>query len=243
MADKILSICIVTLNDKENLVKTLENIEYSQDINIVIQDGGSSYDVMGVMNRYQHLTSMISFAQESDKGIYDAMNKAVCRCETDFVMFLNCGDCIAGGMQELLLLALKNTDSRFSCVKFLADVCGEGIKVERATRMYFFRRMLNHQSIIYRKEVFDELGFDEKLNIVGDLKHFLEARLSDRISYIDIVLIKYMNGGVASNSRGIRQNWIERSSVWHWNINRLQKIIILFGVVIRFLLYFSYIKR
>ncbi|MDB2397525.1 hypothetical protein N9W03_07075, partial [Planktomarina temperata] len=216
---------------------------FSDDINIVIQDGGSAYDVSEVISQYPHLKAMISFTQESDKGIYDAMNKAVSRCKTDFVMFLNCGDCLAGGMQEVLLLALKNIDSQFGCVKFLADVCGEGITIERATRTYFFRRMLNHQSIIYRKEIFEDVGFDENLNIVGDLKHFLEAKLSDSVSYIDIVLIKYMNGGVASNSRGIRQNWIERSSAWRWNIKKSQKIIILLGVVIRFLLYFSFVKR
>lgn len=243
MTDKILSICIVTLNDKDNLIKTLDSIEFSKDINLVIQDGVSTYDVQGVIDQYPHLASMISLAQEVDKGIYDAMNKAVLRCESDFLMFLNCGDCIADGMQELLALSLKKIDHNVACVKFLADVRDEGIKIERASSLYFFRRMLNHQSIIYRKKVFNEFTFDESFKIAADLKHFLEARLGERVSYIDLVLIKYMNGGVASGSQGIMRNWIERSTAWNWNIDRKQKLIILIGVTIRFILYVTYIKR
>ena len=240
---KKLSICIVTLDDRENLIKTLSSVEFSEEIEIIIQDGGSSYDVLNETKRFKSLEPIISFKSQKDRGIYDAMNKAVKRCNSNFVIFLNCGDCIAESMQQTLLNVLDKVDARFNCIKFLAHVRGEGINIERSSQMYFFRRMLNHQSIIYRKSIFSDIIFDPKMKIAGDLRHFLEANLHEKIGYIDLVLIDYLNGGAASNLKGIRQNWVDRSSSWRWRITLSQKLIIMFGVLIRFSLYITGIKK
>ena len=45
---KIKSISVIGLNDKDNLIKTLKSIQYSPDIEIIIQDGKSSYDIIKV---------------------------------------------------------------------------------------------------------------------------------------------------------------------------------------------------
>ena len=243
MPNKKLSICIVTLNDRENLIATLKSIEFSTEIEIIIQDGVSSYDIEEVLKQFDNIFNVIKFHQEIDVGIYDAMNKAVERSSADFLMFLNCGDRIASGMQSTLLNLLSKVDPKIHCIKFLADVSGEGIKAERASKLYFFRRMLNHQSIVYRKTSFSRIKYDPRLKIAGDLKHFLEAGLLKKIGYIDLVLIEYMNGGAAANDKGIRQNWIDRSTCWKWRIDLIQKMILMFAVVLRFFMYALRIKK
>lgn len=237
-----LSICIVTLNDRENLIKTLNSISYSHEIEIIIQDGGSKYDIQSVISEFKDILPLIRFKQEKDCGIYDAMNKAIERCRGRYIQFLNCGDCIAENAQELLLCALSNVGEGFLCVKFLANVRNEGINIERANPFYFSRKMLNHQSMIYDYKCFQKVRFDPHLKIIGDLRHCLEADLIRRICYVDFVLIEYLNGGAASVKKGIRQNWAERSKSWNWRIPIYQKLILMALVLIRYLCHYLRIK-
>lgn len=238
-----LSICIVTLNDRVNLTSTLNSLDYSPNIEIIIQDGGSDYDLNEVIADFPAIASLIKLEVKRDFGIYDAMNKAVARCSGDFVIFLNCGDSLATGMQDLLLDILTRIPSEIRCVKFLAFVNGEGVNVERASCFYFFRRMLNHQSLVYRRTVFSEVCFDTSLRIVGDLKHFLEANLSHYILYIDLILIDYLNGGTAAISSGIRQNWKERAYSWSWRTSLCQRVVLMLGVLLRYFLHFTKLKK
>jgi glycosyltransferase involved in cell wall biosynthesis len=242
MKKPFLSICVVTLNDRENLIRTLHSIEPSNEIEVIIQDGKSDYDVIQVLEQFPLLYASIKVKIENDIGIYDAMNRAAARSIGDFVMFLNCGDRIEKKMQPILLASLKRLNTKFNCVKFLANVSGEGIRIERASKLYFFKHMLNHQSIIYRRSVLSAYKFDSNLKITADLKHFLESGLMGSIAYVDLVLIDYMNGGLAAINTGIRQNWKERSKSWQWNIGILQRVILMLAVFIRYFLFIFRLK-
>jgi hypothetical protein len=103
--------------------------------------------------------------------------------------------------------------------------------------------MLNHQSLIYRRQLFADHQFDPFLKITADLKHFLEAELSDSISYVDLVLIEYLNGGAAAIQSGIKQNWRERATSWRWQTSKSQRLILMLGVIIRYSLYLTRIKK
>jgi glycosyltransferase involved in cell wall biosynthesis len=243
MTNKLLSICIVTLNDKDNLIKTLKSIQYSPDIEIIIQDGKSSYDIIKVLEQFENLSDIIRIQIDKDTGIYDAMNKAVERSNGKYVMFLNCGDLLARNTHNVMIEVLSKLDERFKCVKFFADVAGVGINIERASNLYFFKHMLNHQSIIYRREVFIHHKYDSNMKIAADLKHFLESDLLNNIAYMDLVLIEYMNGGAAAIKSGIKQNWKERSTSWRWNISIYQRCILMIAVIVRYFLYFFRLKK
>ena len=242
IAKKRLSICIVTFNDRDNLIKTLSSIEFSTELEIIIQDGKSNYNVREILKQFINIKPLIKLARESDEGIYDAMNKAVKRSTGEFVMFLNCGDRLANSIQPILLELLPKVDKSLECVKFLADVEGEGIRLERASKFFFFRKMLNHQSIVYRRTCFFSTRYDPKMQIAGDLKHFLEANLLEKIGYVDLVLINYLNGGAAAKKKGIRQNWSDRASAWKWDIKLSLKCILMLAVIIRYFLYIFRIK-
>ena len=93
------SIITVCYNAADVIAATIESV-LSQDFSdyeYVIQDGNSTDDTPKIAASYKEQFDKkgIKFVcnREADKGIYDAMNKAVVSSEGDYINFMNAGDC------------------------------------------------------------------------------------------------------------------------------------------------------
>jgi len=64
--------------------QTYTNIEY------MIIDGGSTDGTINIINKYSNKISY--WISENDKGIYDAMNKAINIASGEWIIFINAGD-------------------------------------------------------------------------------------------------------------------------------------------------------
>ena len=85
------SIITVTFNDAENLQKTIKSVikqKYQKEF--IIIDGNSKDYSKLVIKKYQSNIDKVII--ENDKGLYDAMNKAVSIASNDWLIFLNAGD-------------------------------------------------------------------------------------------------------------------------------------------------------
>ena len=67
--------------------QTYNNIEY------LIIDGGSKDDTLAIIKKYE--SNISKWISEPDKGIYDAMNKAIKMATGEWINFMNAGDCFA----------------------------------------------------------------------------------------------------------------------------------------------------
>ena len=72
--------------------KSVETLSYP-DIEYVIVDGASDDDTLNVIKK--HEGKIDQWVSEPDRGIYDAMNKAVKMAKGDWVIFMNAGDVFA----------------------------------------------------------------------------------------------------------------------------------------------------
>lgn len=95
------TIATVTYNPGQLLERTIKSVE-EQDwpfVQHVIVDGNSQDATLERVHHYQERNSVaavpheITCLSEPDKGLYDAMNKAIHLAKGDYILFLNAGDC------------------------------------------------------------------------------------------------------------------------------------------------------
>ncbi|MBQ9665454.1 MAG: glycosyltransferase [Bacteroidaceae bacterium] len=84
-----ISIITVTYNAEATIERTLQSVaeQTYTDIEHIVMDGASKDKTVEIAQRYN--TIVVS---EPDKGLYDAMNKALKLATGDFLCFLNAGD-------------------------------------------------------------------------------------------------------------------------------------------------------
>jgi glycosyltransferase involved in cell wall biosynthesis len=145
-------------------------------------DGGSKDGTCEIIKRYSERISM--FVSESDKGIYDAMNKGIRLAHGQWLLFMNSGD------------LFHNTDffSRIFCTDEILDqyaiIYGNTlvkhtdtileIPYKKITPNFFFLNTICHQSVFFNKTVFEKIG-----------NYRLDYRIiSDRVLLYQIALSK-----------------------------------------------------
>lgn len=86
------SIITVTYNAGKVLEDTIQSIvtQTYKNIEYIIVDGASTDDTLQIIDKYrEHIHTVVC---EPDKGLYDAMNKAMRLATGDYLCFLNAGD-------------------------------------------------------------------------------------------------------------------------------------------------------
>ena len=89
------SIITVTYNAEKVLEDTIQSVisQTYHHVEYIIVDGASKDGTLSIIDRYRsRITTVVS---EPDKGLYDAMNKAISLASGDYLCFLNAGDCTA----------------------------------------------------------------------------------------------------------------------------------------------------
>ena len=94
------SILTCTYNAGSVLQRTLDSILNQTWVQIehIIVDGASKDNTMALVNAYRQRNTEedtqhdIVVSSETDRGLYDAMNKALKKATGDYVVFLNAGD-------------------------------------------------------------------------------------------------------------------------------------------------------
>ncbi|MEI6787897.1 MAG: glycosyltransferase family 2 protein [bacterium] len=106
----ILTIITVVRNGAATLDACIQSVIAHQapSVEYVVIDGGSTDGTVDLLRRYD---DQIAFwSSEPDKGIYDAMNKGVCRAAGDWILFLGSDDTLAVDLAAILpLLQDKQT--------------------------------------------------------------------------------------------------------------------------------------
>lgn len=105
----LFSIITVTYNAAQVLAPTLKSVKEQtfHDFEYLVIDGASTDDTLQLVNQADIIGTVLS--SEPDKGLYDAMNKALDKAQGQYLIFLNAGDTFATA-QTLERIALKTKD-------------------------------------------------------------------------------------------------------------------------------------
>jgi len=92
MERELITIVTIVFNDVESLEQTVLSVIHQTYPNIeyIVIDGGSTDGSLEILKKYNNYISKLII--EKDKGIYDAMNKAVEKSDGEWINFLNAGD-------------------------------------------------------------------------------------------------------------------------------------------------------
>lgn len=210
------SIVTCSYNSAATIADTLTSVDRQRwcDIEHIIVDGGSSDATLDILRRFQRPKR--SWSSEPDRGIYDAMNKGLCRATGDYVMFLNSDDLFADD-DALGRIAKRARESDADCL--FADT--QFVRTDGRTlhpRLYSARRfkpwwlrvgvMPPHPSMAIRREALLNLGgFNPDFRIAGDFDLVARAILQKHLTwtYVPAVTTLFRVGGASTES-------------WHSNV-------------------------
>jgi glycosyltransferase involved in cell wall biosynthesis len=192
--DKV-SIIIVTYNavaDLQICLDSIRNQSYSA-LEVVVVDGESQDGTIEILKKNDDLITR--WISEKDKGIYDAMNKALKLITGKWVYFLGADDTLLPGFSEALqVLKEKNTIYYGSVLKEKKKYLGFLNPYQQA------KIGICHQAMIYPKEVFERYSFDVKYHISAD--HHLNMKCwadpDIKIEFADYIIANFNHTGVSS---------------------------------------------
>tara|TARA_Y100000992_G_scaffold301520_1_gene272628 strand:- start:788 stop:1501 length:714 start_codon:yes stop_codon:yes gene_type:complete len=166
----MISIVTVVYNNRDGLKKTLKSLKklQSDKFEHVLIDGGSKDGTLDIIKKYDFANKV--FLSESDRGLYDAMNKGLSLANGDYVIFLNSGDTVTNDFFEISELLYKEKfDYYYSGVIF------EGKKINYHMPKYnhgdeYLQKMpFPHPGLFVKKTIFNEIGnFDIKKKRTAD---------------------------------------------------------------------------
>lgn len=216
-ADIKISIITINLNNASGLEQTLNSIFTQRDVSFnniesIVIDGGSKDSSKDVIENY--VDKIAVHISETDRGVYDAMNKGIRYARGTYLWFLNSGDYLYD--QYSLYKFIKATDLTDSYDLIYSDIylSTQNKLTKRAQPpdipfAYLVNRMINHQSYILKRKFFlEEDNFRLDYKIISDWIFLFELLKTHNISIhkIKLPLVVYDNNGISITSGSL---WLD----------------------------------
>jgi glycosyltransferase involved in cell wall biosynthesis len=212
-----ISLLTVSFNSASTIKDTIESIR-SQDyknIEYIVVDGNSKDGTVEIITSYDSFIS--KWISEPDKGIYDAMNKAIQMATGDVVGILNSDDFYFND-QIISQIANAFEDSSVDIV-FGDLIFVNPANLSKVVRKYSsanwhpdrFARgfMPAHPTVFIRRKYYEQFGlFKTDYKIAADYELLIRFLYVHKLKYkyLPITMVKMRRGGVSS--RNWKSNFI-----------------------------------
>lgn len=234
------SIITVVYNNQDTIKDAIESVlnQTYKNIEYIIIDGASTDRTVEIIKSYED--KIDKFISESDKGIYDAMNKGIKLATGDIIGILNSDDFYASN--DIIEKAVrefqeKKVDSVYGDLVY-TDAKNTN-KVIRYWKSKSYKRGLfqkgwhpAHPTFFVKKEVYDKYGlFNFDFKIAADYELMLRFLEKYQISssYIPEIFVKMRLGGESNQSiKNVIKANIESYNAWKVNgldINPFQMLL------------------
>jgi glycosyltransferase involved in cell wall biosynthesis len=159
----LFSVIVPTLNVESAIRSCLESIagQTFADYQVVLVDGGSTDKTLEVVATFRTtLGPRLLLQAGADDGVYDAMNRGVGLAAGEWLLFLGADDILHGPDTLENVAALLRAGSRADLVygDVLLRGTGERYGGEFDVDRLLLEKNLCHQSVFYRRELFEKLG-------------------------------------------------------------------------------------
>ncbi|MDC3048701.1 hypothetical protein OA162_03215 [Synechococcus sp. AH-736-A19] len=210
----MLTIVTTTKDNITDLKATASSIYHQSDKSFswLIYDGStkcSNDEYEPFLNRSNREGIDSSFEHAIDGGVYAAMNSAIKFVNTEYVLFLNCGDMLynRNSVKDLLKILEQSSPDVYHTSNVYVDttynlhlqkgshseemrtILKDGIKP-------YYPLMVCQQAIVYKTSVLREHPLDTTIKIAADHSHFLNLLEKNfSLYYGNVPLSIYFGGG------------------------------------------------
>lgn len=205
------SIITATYNSAATIHDTLESLNKQSYDNIeyIIIDGASSDNTLEVIKQQcPRVTTIIS---ESDKGIYDALNKGIKAATGDIVGYLHSDDLFAypDAVKDIVAkFENSNCDAVYGDLQYVSKDNVDNVIRLWTSGTYAKEKLKNgwmppHPTFYMKRELYNKLGvFDLKFKIAADYDSLLRYLWANDVtlSYLPKVVIKMRVGGASNRN-------------------------------------------
>lgn len=198
-----LTVVSVCYNCENDVAMTMESLlgQSFQDYEYIIVDGNSKDATLQKIKSYVSRFKNIKIISETDRGIYDAMNKGVRNSTGDYVYFLNFGDYLVDQyvLERVVPFFTSKRDYYYGNIKKRGEIVSQNGR--DGLFMTIYREyMLCHQSLFAKRYLLIENPFDLQYKICADRDWFIRIlKQGAKGEFMDIVICNYDTSGVSSN--------------------------------------------
>lgn len=211
-----LSIITINYNDAVGLRKTMDSVfgQTFKDYEFLIIDGGSSDSSLDCIK--QEASRITYWVSEKDDGVFNAQNKGIKISKGEYILFLNSGDILNGNdaLEDFTSHEDFHGDIIYGDYKFDE---GEKVYADNLTMYYFMRTSLPHQSTLFKRTVFDQMGcYDEKYRIAADRAFYIKCFVSGQFKFqhIKYPLTLFDLTGLSNDPKLLSEKELEDEAVF-----------------------------
>tara|TARA_B100000767_G_C19735023_1_gene523493 strand:+ start:376 stop:1152 length:777 start_codon:yes stop_codon:yes gene_type:complete len=204
----LVSIITVVRNDEKNIEKTIQSVISQKDdtVEYVIVDGNSTDNTKTIIKKYiSHINKFIS---ESDKNLYDAINKGIRLCKGDIIGICLSGDHYKAGAFNLVKnYFAKNPNLDFFFGSIIRNYVGttvirQGFNPKRILFNFDAQTSISTGFFITRKAQVTVGDYDINFPVSSDYDFFYRMMIKHKLNGIssnkDEIIGEMSAGGLSS---------------------------------------------
>ena len=225
-----ISVITVVRNAVDTISECIQSIQNQKaPVEHIIVDGAS---IDGTMERIKSFNCISRVVSEPDRGLYDAMNKAISLATGDVVGILNADDVYAGPDVLRKVQKIFENNSIDACYGDLFYVDSKDTeKIKRYWRSgsfhpdkFYWGWMPPHPTFFVRRSVYENYGlFNLDMGTAADYELMLRLLVKHRVSavYLPEIIVRMRSGGAsnAALANRLRANRMDRKA---WEVNGLK---------------------
>lgn len=225
-----ISIITVCYNSAATIEKTILSVasQTYKNIEYIIVDGNSKDSTVAIVEKHNDVIS--KWISESDKGLYDAMNKGIAMASGDLIGILNSDDTFNS---DSVIGEIVDFHKKYDIDASVGNIVQhkENGKIIRLYSSKFWNPekltigfMPPHPSIFFKKNLFEKFGnYDLGFKIGADYELIARFFLKNKITwkYSDITTTAMLVGGLSSSG----------SSSYQLITKEIQKALTMNGIV------------
>jgi glycosyltransferase involved in cell wall biosynthesis len=197
----LVTVVTAVFNQQQYIAGCLESVLRQEYPNIehIIMDGGSTDGTVEVLHQFDDQIAL--WKSESDKGVYDAWNKALAEARGEWICFLGVDDeFLPGAISSYMALAKKHPEAEYlsSRIRWIHPSGYQRIRGSPWAWPEFLRWMCTaHVGSMHRRTLFDRFGtYDLSFRSASDYEFLLRPRSSLQAAYMPNITVMMRGGGM-----------------------------------------------